>query len=319
MTDSTRPGALYAGVNAALITAVDADLAPDHDRTARLAHWLLANGCDSLGVLGTTGEAASFGVAERRGLLDGLARRDVPVTRLMPGTGLPNITDTVELSRHAREVGCPGVLVLPPYYYKAPSEDGLFAYYAEVIERTGPGLAFYLYHFPAQSAVPLTLDLVGRLIEAFPGTVRGLKDSTGDAAQSEAYIRAFAGRGFEVYPGGDSLFQRMLGLGAAGCITAATNLTGRFAQTVYTKRTGPEADAAQAMMNAGRAAAGTVPLIPGLREILARSTGDEGWRHMRPPQTRLTAEEADRVWAAWQASGCLPLPGLAQAGMALAA
>ena len=312
-------GALYAGVNAALITAVGADLSPDHARTAGFAKWLLSHGCDSLGVLGTTGEAASFGLAERRGVLEALVGAGVPAARLMPGTGLPNITDTVELSRHAREVGCPGVLVLPPYYYKAPTDDGLFAYYAEVIERTGPGLAFYLYHFPAQSAVPLSLELVGRLIEAFPGVVRGIKDSTGDAAQAEAYLRAFAASGFEVYPGGDSLFQRMLGLGAAGCITAATNLTCGFAQTVYTKRTGPEADAAQAMMNACRAAAATVPLIPGLREIIARSTGDEGWRHIRPPHTPLTREEGDRAWAAWQATGALPLPGLADLGMALAA
>ncbi|MCR0984802.1 dihydrodipicolinate synthase family protein [Roseomonas populi] len=312
-------GALYAGVNAALITAVKADLSPDHARTVRFAKWLLSHGCNSLGVLGTTGEAASFGLSERRGILEALVGAGVPAARLMPGTGLPNITDTVELSRHAREVGCPGVLVLPPFYYKAPTDDGLFAYYSEVIERTGPGLAFYLYHFPAQSAVPLSVELVGRLIEAFPGVVRGIKDSTGDAAQTEAYIRAFAAGGFEVYPGGDSLFQRMLGLGAAGCITAATNLTCGFAQTVYSKRTGPEADAAQAMMNTCRAAAATVPLIPGLREIIARSTGDEGWRHIRPPHTPLTREEGDRAWAAWQATGALPLPGLADIGMALAA
>ncbi|MBP0446677.1 dihydrodipicolinate synthase family protein [Roseomonas sp. SSH11] len=307
--------ALYAGVNAALITAVHADLSPDHRRTAHLAKWLLANGCNSIGVLGTTGEANSFGLNERREILEKLARNGIPVARMMPGTGFTNITDTVEMSRHARDLGCPGVLVLPPFYYKNPSEDGLFAYYSEVIERIGGGLAIYLYHFPAQSAVPLTVELVGRLIEAFPGVVRGIKDSTGDAAQTEAYIRAFASRGFEVYPGGDSLFQRMLGLGAAGCITAATNLSCRFAQQVYTHRTGPEADAGQAMMNSCRAAAGTVPLIPGLREIIARSTGDDGWRQIRPPHTRLTREEADRVWAAWQATGALPLPGLEDAGL----
>ncbi|HEY8610763.1 MAG TPA: dihydrodipicolinate synthase family protein [Roseomonas sp.] len=311
--------ALYGGVNAALITAVHADLSPDHHRTASLAKWLLANGCDNLGVLGTTGEANSFGLQERRTILETLARNDVPVTRMMPGTGFTNITDTVEMSRHARDLGCPGVLLLPPFYYKNPTDEGLYAYFSEVIERIGGGLAIYLYHFPAQSAVPLGVELVGRLLEAFPGVVRGLKDSTGDAAQAEAYLSAFAARGFEVYPGGDSLFQRMLGLGAAGCITAATNLTSRFAQIVYSRRTGPEADAAQAMMNACRAAAGTVPLIPGLREILARSTGDEGWRHIRPPHTRLTIQEADRVWAAWQSTGALPLPGLAEHGMALAA
>jgi 4-hydroxy-tetrahydrodipicolinate synthase len=314
-----RTGALYGGVNAALITAMHADLSPDHRRTAAHAKWLLANGCDGLGVLGTTGEANSFGLRERREVLEKLVANDVPVTRMMPGTGCTNLTDTVELSRHARDLGCPGVLVLPPFYYKNPSEEGLYAYFSEVIERIGGGLALYLYHFPAQSAVPLSVELIGRLLEAFPGVVRGVKDSTGDAAQAEAFISAFAARGFEVYPGGDNLLQRMLALGAAGCITAATNLTARFAQVVYSRRTGPEADAAQAMMNACRAAAGTVPLIPGLREILARSTGDEAWRHVRPPHTRLSPAQADAVWAAWQATGALPLPGLAGQGLASAA
>ena len=311
--------ALYGGVNAALMTAVHADLAPDHARTAAHARWLLAHGCDGLGVLGTTGEANSFGLAERRTILERLVGDGVPAARLMPGTGTTNLADSVELSRHARELGCPGVLLLPPFYYKNPSEEGLFAYFAEVIERIGGGLAIYLYHFPAQSAVPLTVPLIARLLEAFPGVVRGLKDSTGDAAQAEAFLAAFAPGGFEVYPGGDGLLQRMLGLGAAGCITAATNLTARFAQVVYSRRTGPEADAAQAMMNACRAAAGTVPLIPGLREILAHETGEDGWRTPRPPHTRLTAAEAETVRAAWQATGALPLPGLARAGMALAA
>jgi len=310
--------ALYGGVNSALITAMHADLSPDHRRTAAYAKWLLAHGCDGLGVLGTTGEANSFGLRERQEILEKLVENGLPVTRLMPGTGCTSLTDTVELSRHARDLGCPGVLVLPPFYYKNPSQEGLYAYFSEVIERIGGGLALYLYHFPAQSAVPLKVELIGRLLDAFPGVVRGIKDSTGDAAQAEAYLSAFASRGFEVYPGGDSLFQRMLGLGAAGCITAATNLTSRFAQVVYSRRTGPEADAAQAMMNACRAAAGTVPLIPGLREILARSTGDEAWRHIRPPHTRLSPAEADGVWAAWQATGALPLPGLAEHGLLVA-
>ncbi|WP_198381257.1 dihydrodipicolinate synthase family protein [Roseomonas sp. KE2513] len=311
--------ALYSGVNAALITAVHADLSPDHVRTAAHAKWLLANGCDGLGVLGTTGEANSFGLKERRVVLESLVQNDVPVTRLMPGTGTTNLSDTVELSRHARDLGCPGVLVLPPFYYKNPTDEGLYAYFSEVIERSGSGLAFYLYHFPAQSAVPLSLELIGRLLDAFPGVVRGVKDSTGDPAQAEGFIKAFASRGFEVYPGADNLLQEMLAIGAAGCITAAANIVARFSQVVYSKRTGPEADAAQAVLKAGRAAASSVPLIAGLREVLARSTNDEAWRHIRPPNTRLSPAQADAVWQAWQGTGALPLPGLAEYGMSLAA
>jgi 4-hydroxy-tetrahydrodipicolinate synthase len=308
--------ALYGGVNAALLTAMTDDLSPDHARTAAHAKWLLANGCNGLGVLGTTGEANSFGLTERREILEELVRRGIPAARMMPGTGCSNLTDTVELSKHARDIGCPGVLMLPPFYYKNPTEDGLFAYFSEVINRIGGGVKVYLYHFPAQSAVPLTVSLIGRLLEAFPDVLKGVKDSTGDAENTASYIRAFADKGFEVYPGADNHLQQMLALGGAGCITAASNLCARFSQIVYAKRTGPEADAAQAVVNGCRAAASSVPLIAGLREVLARSTGDEAWRNIRPPNTRLSAAQAEQVWKGWEAAGALPLPGL---GLARAA
>jgi 4-hydroxy-tetrahydrodipicolinate synthase len=308
--------ALYGGVNAAILTAMKADLSPDLDRMAAHAHWLLGHGCNGLGVLGTTGEANSFGLHERKAILEGLIARGVPATRLMPGTGCPSLADTVELTKHARDAGCPGVLVLPPFYYKAPSEDGLFAYFAEVVQRVGGGVALYLYHFPAQSAVPLTLALFERLLKAYPTVIKGVKDSSGDYANAKAMIDAFAKDGFEVYAGADNLLQKVLADGAAGCITAAANANARFGAIVYAKRTGPEADAAQAVLDATRKAATSVPLIPGLREIIARSTGDDGYRHIRPPNMPLTAEQRETVWQAWQASGALPLPGL---GLAKAA
>lgn len=308
--------ALYGGVNAALLTAVHADLSPDHARTAAHARWLLDNGCNGLGVLGTTGEANSFGMTERKDILENLVRNGIPARKMMPGTGATNLSDSVELTKHARDLGCPGVLMLPPFYYKGPSDDGLFAYFSEVILRVGGGVAIYLYHFPAQSAVPLSVALISRLLDAFPGVVRGVKDSTGDLASAQAFIEALAPRGFEVYPGGDDLLQKTLAMGGAGCITAASNLCARFSQVVYSKRTGPEADAAQATVDRCRTAATAVPTIPGMREVLARATGDDGWRNIRPPNTRLTAEQAATAWAAWDAAGALPLPGL---GLARAA
>jgi 4-hydroxy-tetrahydrodipicolinate synthase len=302
--------ALFGGVNAAVLTAMHPDLSPDLDRMAAHSKWLLANGCNGLGVMGTTGEANSFGLHERKQILEGLIARDVPASVMMPGTGTANIADTVELTKHARDAGCRGVLVLPPFYYKAPSDDGLYAYFSEVINRVGGGIALYLYHFPQQSAVPFSLDLIGRLTKAFPGVVKGVKDSSGDYANMKAMIDAFAKDGFEVYSGSDEFVQKILADGGAGCITAASNVNARFGGIVYAKRTGPEADAAQAVLNATRKAATSVPLIPGLREIIARSTGDDGWRAIRPPHLPLSKEQGEKIWAAMEAAGALPLPGL---------
>lgn len=305
--------ALYGGVNAAVLTAMAPDLSPDLDRMAAHARWLLAHGCNGLGILGTTGEANSFGLHERKAILEGLIGRGIPAARMMPGTGCASLTDTVELTRHARDAGCPGVLVLPPFYYKGPSDDGLFAYFDEVVQRVGGGVALYLYHFPQQSAVPFSLDLIGRLRAAHPGVFRGVKDSSGDYANMKAMVDAFAADGFEVYSGSDEFVQRILADGGAGCITAASNANCPWGGIVYAKRTGAEADAAQAVLTATRKAATSVPLIPGLREIIARSTGDGGWRTIRPPHLKLTPAQADAVWAAWGAAGALPLPGLAPA------
>jgi len=306
--------ALFGGINAAVLTAMKPDFTPDLDRMASHAKWLLANGCHGLGIMGTTGEANSFGLHERKEILEGLVARGVPASVMMPGTGCASLTDTVELTIHAREQGCRGVLLLPPFYYKAPSDDGLFAYFDAVAQRVGTkegnSIALYLYHFPQQSAVPLSLSLIGRLLDAHPGVFKGVKDSSGDYANMKTMIDAFATRGFEVYSGSDEYVQKILAEGGAGCITAASNANSHWGGIVYAKRTGPEADAAQAMLTATRRAATAAPLIPGLREIIARSSGDAGWRVIRPPHLPLSKEDGDKAWATWQATGALPLPGM---------
>jgi 4-hydroxy-tetrahydrodipicolinate synthase len=308
--------ALFGGVNAAVLTAMTPDFAPDLDRMAKHAKWLLANGCNGLGILGTTGEANSFGLHERKQILEGLIARGVPASVMMPGTGCASLTDTVELTLHAKQHGCRGVLLLPPFYYKGPSDDGLFAYFSEVAKRVGSGIALYLYNFPQQSAVPFSLDLIGRLLKAFPGVFKGVKDSSGDYANMKAMIDAFASQGFEVYTGSDEFLQKILAEGGAGCITAASNANSHWGGIVYAKRTGPEADAAQAMLAATRKAATSFPLIPNLREVIARSTGDAGYRVIRPPHLPLDQATADKCWAAWEATGAIPLPGMAATAQA---
>jgi 4-hydroxy-tetrahydrodipicolinate synthase len=295
--------ALYGGVNTAVLTPMRADLSPDLDRLAGRCSWLLANGCNGIGVLGTTGEANSFGVQERLDLLDGLAERGIPGAKLLPGVGTPSIPDTVALIRKAASIGCPGVLVLPPFFYKNPSEDGLFAYFSEVLHRAGTDTRLFLYHFPAQSAVPFTLSLVERLLNAFPGTIKGVKDSSGDFANTVAYVEHFAKDGFEVYCGDDGALHDLLKAGGAGCITAASNVTSAVNAQVYANVGTKTGDAAQTVLSAMRKVITSAPLIPGLKALVARHTGDASWNHIRPPHLPLSAEAATKLFNAFDACG----------------
>ena len=295
--------AIYGGVNAAVLTPMTADLAVDLDRMAAHCRWLLGNGCDGLGILGTTGEANSLGVSERLALMDGLVERGIPATKLLPGVGTPAISDTVLLSRRAAELGCPGVLALPPFFYKNPSEDGLFAFFSEIVQRMGSTPKLYLYHFPAQSAVPITLSLVERLLRAFPGAMRGIKDSSGDLANTRAYVQHFARDGFEVYCADDGHLLQHLAAGGAGCITAASNVTSAVNARVYAGRSTAAGAEAQAVLTALRRAVTSQALIPGLKALVARHTGDAAWRHIRPPHTPLSAGAETHLFAAFDACG----------------
>jgi 4-hydroxy-tetrahydrodipicolinate synthase len=228
---------------------------------------------------------------------------------MLPGTGTPSIPDTVKLTRRAAALGCRGALLLPPFFYKNPSDDGLFAYFSEVIGRVGGGIGIFLYHFPAQSAVPFGFDLVGRLLLAFPGVVRGIKDSSGDSANTFGYVEHFARHGFEVYAGDDSLLLALLRIGGAGCITAAANLNSSIGARVVAHWQDAQGEAAQQTLTATRKAITATPLIPSLKALIARHTGDDAWRTIRPPHLRLTDAQCAQAYAAFDACG-VTLPPL---------
>ncbi len=295
--------ALFGGVNAAVLTAMNADLSVDLDRMAAHSRWLLANGCNNLAILGTTGEANSLGISERIAVMEGLVARGIPATRLLPGTGTTALTDTVLLTRRAADLGCRGALLLPPFYYKNPSDDGLFAYFSEVIQRTGGDIKIYLYHFPQQAVVGFGVALIARLLAAFPGVVKGIKDSSGDYANSKAYADHFAKDGFEVYAGDDSLLRPMLQVGGAGCITAAANVNCAIGAQVYANWDGVAGEQAQLVLTATRKAVTAVPLIPGLKSLVARNTGDPRWTAIRPPHLKLSAAQEATLFAAFDGSG----------------
>ena len=275
----------FRGVNAAVLTPFAADLSVDLPRMVAHAQWLLGNGVTGLGVLGTTGEANSLGVDERLALLEGLVAAGLPAERMLPGTGTPALPDTVRLTRRAAELGCGGALLLPPFFYKAPSEDGLFAYFAAVAERVAGGVPLYLYHFPAQSAVPITLALVARLRNAFPGVFVGLKDSSGDLDHTLSFVRAFAGEEFAVFCGDDGHLGPVLRAGGAGSISAMANLSGAVSARVVADPAG--AAGPEALLVALRRAVTAGPLIPGLKALLARRWRDAAWTRVRPPHVPL--------------------------------
>ena len=295
--------ALYGGINAAVLTAMNADLSLDLDRMAGHCRWLLANGCNGLAVLGTTGEANSLGVSERMGVLEGLAERGIPTAKMLPGTGTTAITDTVMLTRHAEKMGARGALLLPPFYYKNPSDDGLLAYFNEVIQRVGGDISLYLYNFPQQSAIPFSVEFIGRLLKQNPGKIRGIKDSSGNYENSLSYVEAFARDGFEVYAGDDSLLKPLLEKGSAGSITAASNVNCALGATVYANWDNATGAAAHEVLAATRKAVISVPLIPALKSLVARNTGDARWLNIRPPHLKLSAAQEATLFSMFDGSG----------------
>jgi 4-hydroxy-tetrahydrodipicolinate synthase len=302
--------ALFGGVNAAVLTPMNEDLSVDLDRMAAHCRWLLANGCNNLAVLGTTGEANSLGISERIALLEGLVERGIPASKMLPGMGTTAIPDTVYLTKEAERIGCRGALLLPPFYYKNPSEDGLLAYFSEVIQRVGGNIALYLYNFPQQSAVPFTVSFIERLLAQYAGKVKGIKDSSGSYENGLSYVEAFAHDGFEVYAGDDTLLKPLLEKGSAGCITAASNVNCFIGAKVYAGYDTPAGAAAHEVLAATRKAVISVPLISGLKALVARHTGDARWETIRPPHLKLTASQKSALFAAFDSSGiALPKAG----------
>src|SRR5262249_11755382 len=170
-----------AGVIAAIATAVDSKGEPDSARSTALARFLLDNGCDGLNVLGTTGEATSFSLAQRQRVMTAYAQAGLPLERLMVGAGAAATADAVALTRHAAELGFGGALVLPPVYYKGVPDDGLRPNIDAIVTKTAAKpIPIFLYHYPALSGLPWHVKLIRRLLETFGSRIVGLKDSSGD-------------------------------------------------------------------------------------------------------------------------------------------
>lgn len=284
------------GVIAAIATAVDAKGEPDCARSTALARFLLQNGCDGLNVLGTTGEATSFSLDQRKRVMSAYSQSGLPLDRMMVGTGAAAPADAIALTKHAAELGFAGALVLPPFYYKGVADDGLVAYVDAILTATAAKpIPLYLYHFPAQSGLPWNVALIRRLLDTFGDRIVGLKDSSGDMA----YAREAASilPRFKVFPSTEAVLTEARTGVFAGCISATANLNADLCARAF--RTGDAAALSEAVTI--RNLFNGKPLVPGIKMLLAHIHSDPQWAVMEPPLSAFPAADRAAVVSGYEA------------------
>ena len=320
--DGLVTGKRIRGVLAPVVTPFRANLSPDRERFIRHCRWLLSQN-SRLAPFGTTSEANSMSIDERISLLDALIAAGIDPSRMMPGTGCCSISETVALTAHAVKHRCAGVLMLPPFYYKNVSEEGLYRYFSEVVQRVGDArLRIYLYHIPPVAIVGITPGLVQRLLKAYPNAIAGMKDSSGDWNNTRAFLDAFADTAyparteFDVFVGSESFLLANMRNGGAGTISATANVNPAAIYELYDKctrsrtldvglRTSEEefrhpTDALQARLNVVREVFSSrkfPSMIAALKSAIAIYANDLQWARTRPPLIELTTVQAKMLGA----------------------
>src|SRR3954454_21086035 len=284
------------GVLAPVVTPFRADLSPDRERFVRHCRWLLSQNC-GLAPFGTTSEANSMSINERISLLDALIATGINPSRIIPGAGCCSIVETVELTARAVKHDCAGVLMLPPFYYKNVSEEGLYRYFSEVVQRVGDArLRIYLYHIPPVAVVGITPSLVERLLKAYPTAIAGMKDSSGDWNNTKTFLDAFAQAGFAVFAGSESFLLQNMRNGGAGSISATANVNPAAIHRLYREWQQPDAEQQQEALNRTRETLGKKYLmIAALKQAIAIYADDPAWARVRPPLVELTAAQAQTL------------------------
>jgi 4-hydroxy-tetrahydrodipicolinate synthase len=299
------------GIWSASLTPLRPDLSIDLPLLIEHCRWQLARGCHGIALFGTTGEGTSFGVGERKAALEAVIAAGIPAATLMVGSGCATFTDTVELSKHAVKQGCPGVLTLPPFFFKGLGEEGLFRCFAELVERVGDArLRVYLYNIPQLSAVKFPVKVIERLLKAFPIAIAGLKDSSGDWTSTKEYLDASPGWG--LFTGWDPHLREVVRLGGAGTISGMPNINMAGLRALYDNRTKPEGVDLEATATTLIKLVDAAPPTAGLRAVLAHYTGKESWLIRRPPLEQ-NREQENAVVAAVRATG-FKLPPLLKPG-----
>lgn len=285
------------GILTPALTAVTEHFQIDGERTIEHFAWLLENGSDGLLVFGTTAEANSFSVSERKHFLEQVVDAGIDPQKLLIGTGCCALSDSIELTEHALQTGSAGVLTLPPFYYKQLTDDGLFHYFASLIERVSDKrLRLYLYHIPPIALVGFSFPLIERLTSRYPDIVAGLKDSSGDWEHTKQLIERFGQFGFDIFPGNEANLVAALRMGAAGCISGSANVNAQMLQTIFSTWQSVEAEKLQVVVKKIRQAFSSYPLIPALKAVISRMRGEEGWKNVRPPLLPLSELEIEGLF-----------------------
>ena len=284
----------FEGVLAPVITPFDKQLNPDAERLSHHCKWLLSQGA-RLAVFGTNSEANSLSVEEKIQLLNSLVEQGVDPGSLMPGTGCCALTDTVKLTRHAVELGCRGVLMLPPFYYKGVSDEGLYASYSEIIQRTGDSnLQIYLYHIPPIAQIPLSTALVDRLVTEYPTVIAGIKDSSGDWHNTLSLLQG-GWDNFRVFCGSESFLLATMQHGGAGCISATANVNPAGINRVWANWQTDEAHEYQQGADRIRGFFQDFSMIAALKATVAHYNNDPEWNRVRPPLTTLSSDQHQQL------------------------
>jgi 4-hydroxy-tetrahydrodipicolinate synthase len=306
-TEILSPSQRIRGVLAPVATPFKPDLSPDSKRFIAHCRWLLSQNC-GLAPFGTTSEANSMSAKERMTLLDALVRAGIDPLRMMPGTGCCSIAETVEFTEHALTHGCAGVLMLPPFYYKNVSEEGLYRYFSEVVQRVGDArLRIYFYHIPPVAIVGITPNLVERLLAAYPTAIAGMKDSSGDWNNTKTFLAfsttAGAARTFDVFVGSESFLLANMRNGGVGTISATANVNPAAIHQLYAACVGQskfenrdsKLEQQQTRLNVVREVFSSTKfpsMIAALKQAIAIYRNDPEWTRVRPPLVELTAEQA---------------------------
>lgn len=283
------------GVLAPVVTPFTKDLAPDPQRFVAHCRWLLELG-SGLAVFGTNSESNSLSLDERLALLDFLLDAGIDPGRMMPGTGSCALTDAVQLTDRATKAGCAGVLMLPPFYYKDVSEEGLFRFFSETVERVGDArLRIYLYHIPSVAMVGISPGLVERLLGRYPGVIAGMKDSSGDWTNTKTMLDNFATSGFDVFVGSETFLLANMQHGGVGCISATANVNPAAIDRLFRSWQEADADEQQQGLDAVRGVLSRAAMLPALKAVLAHYRNDPAWVTVRPPLVELAAAQVQAL------------------------
>lgn len=279
------------GVLSPVVTPFTSSKEPDADKLTAHCQWLLDSNV-GLAVFGTNSEANSLSLGEKRHLLDHLLAAGIPADRMMPGTGACSITDAVELTEVAVKQGCAGVLMLPPFYYKGVSDDGLYNFYSDLIQKIGSdSLRVYLYHIPQVSNVPITYNLIERLLKDYPGTIAGIKDSSGQWENTKGMLEQFQPDGFDVFAGSETFLLDTLNAGGAGCISATANVNPAAIAHLAAHYTDADASTQQTQLDAVRGQFDGYVMIAAMKAVIAHHKQDADWMNVRAPLTEVSSEQ----------------------------